>query len=251
MPEMGSGKVVNVLVMTTTQRDALEAVEGMVIFNSTTDQLEEYDGTQWQAVGQVAIDAHAADPDAHHSEEIPCGRAQYNSTQALSIPGSGCFTVGTGAYSGDRVYYFPIKVDTPITLDRLAIEVTSGAASGKKARLGIYKADVNWQPTDLVVDGGEVAVDTTGVITVTIDEILQEGKYVLAYTSNGAPTLRLFYSPQSLMGYSPTLGASPVISQARVDKTYAVLSDPGIAWDTVGASSVGFIHWVLVRVATP
>lgn len=77
MPEMGTGKVVTVLVMTTTQRDALEAVEGMVIFNSTTDQLEEYDGTQWQAVGQVAVDTHAADADAHHA--LNKGARVYNS----------------------------------------------------------------------------------------------------------------------------------------------------------------------------
>uniref|UniRef100_A0A6M3M283 Putative structural protein n=1 Tax=viral metagenome TaxID=1070528 RepID=A0A6M3M283_9ZZZZ len=67
MPEMGFQKVVRVRVMTTTLRDALEAVEGMVIFNSTTDQLEEYDGTTWQAVGQVILTTHEAVVDAHHT----------------------------------------------------------------------------------------------------------------------------------------------------------------------------------------
>jgi len=47
----GDGSYILAPVLTTTQRDALTGEEGMVIFNSTTDQLEEYDGSTWQAVG--------------------------------------------------------------------------------------------------------------------------------------------------------------------------------------------------------
>lgn len=35
--------------MTTTQRNALTATAGMVIFNTTTNKLECYDGSAWQA----------------------------------------------------------------------------------------------------------------------------------------------------------------------------------------------------------
>jgi len=56
----GAGRYVKCPVLTTTQRDALTGVEGMIIFNSTTDQLEEYDGATWEAVGQVILDTHAA-----------------------------------------------------------------------------------------------------------------------------------------------------------------------------------------------
>ena len=34
--------------MTTTTRDALTALAGMVVFNTTTDDLEYYDGLAWQ-----------------------------------------------------------------------------------------------------------------------------------------------------------------------------------------------------------
>ena len=37
-------------VLTTTQRDALTAVEGMIIFNTTTNKLNFYTGAAWEAV---------------------------------------------------------------------------------------------------------------------------------------------------------------------------------------------------------
>lgn len=120
MPEMGAGKVVTVLVMTTTQRDALAAVEGMVIFNSTTDQLEEYDGSVWQAVGQVAIDTHAADVDAHHE-------AQPTNHKARAYP------------SADQT--IPKEEDTTITLDTEDYDPGSHFASNKYtvAKAGVYQ----------------------------------------------------------------------------------------------------------------
>ena len=36
--------------LTTTERDALTAVAGMIIFNSTTGQFEGYNGTSWVAL---------------------------------------------------------------------------------------------------------------------------------------------------------------------------------------------------------
>lgn len=49
--DLGSTTVApKVASMTTTQRDALTAVDGMIIFNSTTAQFEGYDST-WQALG--------------------------------------------------------------------------------------------------------------------------------------------------------------------------------------------------------
>ncbi len=37
-------------VVTTTERDALTAATGMIVFNSTTGELNMYDGTAWRAV---------------------------------------------------------------------------------------------------------------------------------------------------------------------------------------------------------
>ena len=45
--EVGSDKAIRFAVMSTTTRDGLTAVEGMTIFNTTTNQLEYYDGSAW------------------------------------------------------------------------------------------------------------------------------------------------------------------------------------------------------------
>ncbi len=49
--EVGSDKAIRFAVMSTVTRDALTAVDGMTIFNTTTNLLEFYDGTNWQSGG--------------------------------------------------------------------------------------------------------------------------------------------------------------------------------------------------------
>lgn len=49
--EIGSDRAIRFAVMSTTTRDSLTAVEGMTIFNTTTNLLEFYDGAAWQSGG--------------------------------------------------------------------------------------------------------------------------------------------------------------------------------------------------------
>ncbi len=53
----GSGSYILAPVLTTAQRNALTAAAGMVIYNSTTTQLEIYNGAAWVAVGKLYGDA--------------------------------------------------------------------------------------------------------------------------------------------------------------------------------------------------
>ncbi|KKN37952.1 hypothetical protein LCGC14_0758390 [marine sediment metagenome] len=96
----GAGHYIKAPVLTTTQRDALTGVEGMLVFNSTTDQLEEYDGSTWEAVGQVIMTTHEAAADVHVSELLaymlrtgrlfmPSLNAQWNT----SVANGGTFTL--------------------------------------------------------------------------------------------------------------------------------------------------------------
>lgn len=50
MARVNTGKVMHLHVFTTSERDALTAVEGMIIFNTTTNKLEIYNGSSWVAV---------------------------------------------------------------------------------------------------------------------------------------------------------------------------------------------------------
>lgn len=195
---------------------------------------------------------HENDADAHHSEEIPEGRGKYNTTQLLSIPGLSAPVSGaTLTLTADRIYYYPIRVRTPITIDQITIEVTGAAGAGEKARGAIYEADVDWQPDARSVATAEIAIDANAVIDTAITETtLQEGRYLLAITCEGNITLRCEqYGPAWGM-YIPTLGGSPSIAETYVAAAYAVLPDPGTAWDTVATQSY-FKHPIWVRVKTP
>lgn len=205
-----------------------------------------------QAEIDSSIATHAADADAHHSEEVAEGRPYFNTTHRLIVPG----VVFTGAartaeWAANRILYWPIVVKTPITLDQLVIEVTTQAASGKKALLCIYKADTDWQPTDLVLTGIEVAIDAVAVVTGAYAETLQEGRYLLTFQCDAAVTLRYYDGMLPGTGLLVTLGATVLGYSFHVDKTYAAYTDPGTAWDTISALSTPFGYSVFCRVATP
>lgn len=59
----GAGHYLQVPQLTTTERDNLTAVKGMVIYNSTTDQFEIYEGTAWKTMGVSALSGLTIDAD--------------------------------------------------------------------------------------------------------------------------------------------------------------------------------------------
>ena len=130
----------------------------------------------------------------------------------------------SGVLTVDILYTAPAVIPRQLTVDRIAVQVTTAAAAGKKARLGIYRDGTNLYPGSLVLDAGEVAVDSTGVKTITINQTLGKGNYWLVVVSDGAPTLRFstgvaasplgldgtnFYSTQSYWSVAHTYGALP------------------------------------------
>lgn len=92
-------------------------------------------------------------------------------------------TVST-ALTANRIYAHPFIVPKTITLDRIAVNVTTLVASGQ-LRLGIY-SDSNSEPNSLILDAGTVDTSTTGVKTITINQQLTAGLYWLVAASNSA-----------------------------------------------------------------
>lgn len=183
----GAGRYIKAPVLTTTQRDALTAKEGMVIFNSTTDQLEEYDGATWQAVGQVILDTHTATLNAHIQDVKQIMLAG----QYIPLPtlvGSSSATL-----AANNLYALLFYVPRDLSVDRLAISVKTGAASSA-ARLGIYRDAGSLTPTgtgNLVKDAGTVDTSSAAVVAATISPnlALTKGYYWFALITNGTPTL--------------------------------------------------------------
>jgi hypothetical protein len=177
------------------------------------------------------------------------GRPKAGAVISYTLPGVETFAATTLAVSANVIRYFPILVVTPITLDQLAVEVTAAGAGSTTARLGIFNADADWQPGTLVVDGGTVATDSTGVKTATINTTLQPGRYLLALNSDGGATLRGRHGGTRYAGFPAAIGAAFMATMTK-SLAYAAFGSPGTAWDTQLTSS-GFIYIVFCRVSTP
>lgn len=181
------------------------------------------------------------------------GRSKNTFDTALCLPGVAMIGRATAVLTADVTYYGPFILQTQVTADRIAAEVTSAGAAGKVIRMGIYNADFDWQPTTLVVDGGTIAADSATVQTVTISQVLVPGRYLLALNSNGTPTVRSIQGG-NLMGLQSTLSAFPFFSRAaRALEAIAATAfpNPGNAWSNYTGSAVGFDYYNFIRLTTP
>jgi len=180
------------------------------------------------------------------------GRAKSATVTYLSIPGyDGIGSTDTVAYIKDRVYYAPLYVRTPITIDQVTIEVTTAAGAGEKARAGIYDADKDWQPGALKVASAEMAIDAVAVVNTSITSTtLQEGRYLAAFNIEGNATFRIARYGL-VIGLYTNITGNLGIKSMYVASAYGALADPGTAWDTVAAGPEGVYQPVYLRVTTP
>lgn len=182
------------------------------------------------------------------------GRAKLSSTPQYSLPGINFTSVGLKTLTANRILYAPFFVTTSITLDQMAIEITTAGASGKVARLAIYNADVNWQPTTQVINAGTVAVDPGVVPAIAVASVgitLSPGRYLTAIISDGTPILRKWLGGSMYLGLIAALGSSSITFQIFVGGSGTTLPDPGTAWTTASGGGSDMEHVVLLRVATP
>lgn len=201
-------------------------------------------GTRW-AHGVTAAALAAA-------SGVVEGRLKASGTNPYySIPGVIPTSQSTGSVAVNVDSYMPFLVETTITLDRLAGEVTTAGAAGKVARFGIYNADTDWQPTTLVLDAGTVPVDTTGVKTITINQQLTPGRYLFVINTDGSPSFRIIRGLLT-RGIFSGMGTSPFTDSMTVVRTYAAFPSTGTPWDTALAGNQGgFPYSIVARVSTP
>lgn len=185
----------------------------------------------------------------------PIGRIKNGATTLYSLPGVVISTPSgsTIAISANTIYYLPIFVETTTTIDQLAAEITTAAAAGKLLRLGLYRADTDWNVSTLVVDGGTVAADgSTGVRTFSVSAVLAPGRYFIAVTSDGGPTLRLLGRGfPGMIGIQAAMGTTPFISLMLVSKTFAAFSDPGTNWSSLNSDSGLLYYFACLRQSVP
>lgn len=180
------------------------------------------------------------------------GRPAKTGTDYLIVPGA-MFDAAGGqiALTVDRVWYQPLVVVTDVILANLFVDVQIAAGGGLLARLGIYRANKNWQPTELVIDIGTIPIDGVTVVSIAVTEILGPGRYLIALTANGTATMGA-YRAMSEFGILRTLGGSPILRALSVGRAYAALPDPGEAWDTTSSiNSGGFQNFAILDIGTP
>lgn len=180
------------------------------------------------------------------------GRLVASGSTYLSIPGVTIVSATTQTFGANLDQFYPWYVPTDITIDQMVIEVTASGAG--TARLGIYNADVNWQPTSLVLDAGTVSVASTGVKTISVSQALPAGRYLAVSNTNVAHTLRAYRGGCNYLGIAPAMGASPFFTQLyhNAGRSYAAFPSTGDSIDGVTTgSTTDFLHCVLCRVSSP
>ena len=181
---------------------------------------------------------------------VVVGRAKAGGTTHYMVPGVELSATGTVAIAANVLRYEPFITNTTITIDQLALEVTTASAGGTTLRMGIYNADTDWQPTSLIVDAGTVAADSLGVKTASISQTLSPGRYLKVINSDSTPTLRTGRGGSALLGAQSTLTSAPFFTPS-VATAYAAFTAAGVAWTTLITSGSPPVHYVFCRVSVP
>ncbi|BAY23702.1 hypothetical protein NIES2100_34940 [Calothrix sp. NIES-2100] len=107
----------------------------------------------------------------------------------------------TGTINTGSVYYVFYYIPVTASFDRLCVNVTTAASAGNTGRLAIYNLSGN-TPTSLIVDAGDVAIDSTGSKEATISVTLSPGWYALAFMqSGGSAVFNASGTSASVAGY--------------------------------------------------
>lgn len=185
---------------------------------------------------------------------IPNG-SDSTTTNYFGVPGMRWNSNGTAFVVAQDLYYEPFNVCKAVTITRLAFIVTSAGNPGDYCRIGIAEADSEWQATNLVIDGGQVANNTTGwKIDDIADTVLAPGAYVNMIICNTGPGLGSAGGAtyQSGLVNTGTTSSTRYSGNVRDSAPTGTPWTSGFAnpvnnpWDTVDLSSGAFFHFVLM-----
>lgn len=177
-----------------------------------------------------------------------------------STPGwSGYATgvLGTSiANTNNDLYGFPFVVYHETTFDRITVNCTTADAGGGVIRLGVYHAQLDGTPGDLVFDAGTVSLTTTGQKDITISQTLAPGAYWLAAVCEGIVTTNPAFARPSIFGADS--GVNPLLANTNnntykaflrtADITPGSLPTPFGAGSWTGAGTFSYVY-VFLRVA--
>lgn len=210
----------NIVTIATTSSQTIDGLTSITLANRGETVTLQGDGSNWRVISRRAYDVS--------------GYRSKGSTlnQWYSSPNTGT-ALTTGAGTVNVLRAIPFVVSKVMTVDQMAINVTTvGAGGAGTARVGIYADNGNNYPGALVVDAGTAVTTSTGVKTFTtgLPVDIDPGLYWLAYVhgnSTTAPTVRAFAvaSMTPILGYASTLPTNAQFGWS-VAFTYAALPNP-------------------------
>ncbi len=90
----------------------------------------------------------------------------------------------------DQLILVPILVYEEVAIDTLMIDIAGAGTLGGQGRLGLYRP-TGGLDFELVVDGGTLPVDSTGLKPVSVDETLPPAMYAGAFVHNSATQVQV------------------------------------------------------------
>ncbi len=232
----------NIVTIDANGSETIDGLLNITLANRGETVMLQGDGTNWRVIARRAYDVS--------------GYRTKGSTlnQWYTSPNTGT-ALTTGAGTVNVLRAIPFVVSKVMTIDQMAINVTTAGAGGTgNARVGIYADNGNNYPGALVVDAGAAVTTSTGVKTYTtgLPVTIDPGLYWLSYVHDNAttaPTMRAFAvaSMTPVLGYASTLPTNAQFGWS-VAFTYAALPNPFTAG---GAAITAVPIWaVFVRTSS-
>lgn len=207
----------NIVTIDANGSETIDGLLSITLANRGETVTLQSDGTNWRVISRRAYDVS--------------GYRTKGSTlnQWYTSPNTGT-ALTTGAGTVNVLRAIPFVVSKIMTIDQMAINVTTVGAGGTgNARIGIYADNGNSYPGALVVDAGAAVTTSTGVKTFTtgMPVTIDPGLYWLAYVHDNAttaPTVRALAvaSLNPVLGYASTLPTNAQFGWS-VAFTYAAL----------------------------
>jgi hypothetical protein len=123
-----------------------------------------------------------------------------NGVNAFPVPRTGDYFGNANSFDGgttaaatidssaQRLYLAPIFLPVAMTVDRIAVQVTT-AVAGTLSALAIYNhSATTFRPSTLLLNAGTINTGTTGLKSITISQALNAGIYWVALLNRQANT---------------------------------------------------------------
>lgn len=189
----------------------LVPAEGWTAWVRDVDRLALYDGAAWvDAAGPIGTqDVAFLVPDA----------GEY----VMATTGAGGTTTSTLAGAADRCDLYPFTPRADITVDRLAVNVTTGVASAQ-GKIVVYSADAKGRPDAKLAETGALDFSSTGVKEGTVALTLRKGRtYWLGVRHSSTATLSSWVggATPDINGGAPNTAARKILRRTLTFATAA------------------------------